>query len=186
MSVEHEKLVLMLDRLVYAKLVEAKAIRRVFREVMKPVRDTVQNAARQHLGTDRRKAWKGVRVITLRKGAGAVVGLLNPKGSVKYLTLFQKPRGGASGIIRNRSRSDKTKINEGLYGKDRAWLLRIVNQGTGDRMAGKNGTLRKTANRGRMTAKKFFASASGPAMKQAEAALAQELGKIIDKVQKTE
>ena len=185
LSVDHREVVLMLDRLVYAKMVEANDIRKVFRKVMTPVRKAVQNAARQNLGTDPRDAWKGVRVITLKKGAGAVVGLLNPfkRGAP---TAYTKPRGGRSGITRNRAVSERTKTVEGYQGKDRAWILRIVNQGTDARFAGTRGTLKRKAYRGVMTAKKFFASASGPAMKQAEAALAQELGKIIDKVQKTE
>lgn len=185
LSVDHREVVLMLDRLVYAKMVEANDIRKVFRKVMTPVRKAVQNAARQNLGTDPRDAWKGVRVITLKKGAGAVVGLLNPfkRGAP---TAYTKPRGGRSGITRNRAVSERTKTVEGYQGKDRAWILRIVNQGTDARFAGTRGTLKRQAYRGVMTARKFFASASGPAMKQAEAALAQELGKIIDKVQKTE
>ena len=75
---------------------------------------------------------------------------------------------------------------EGYEGKDRAWILRIVNQGTIGRFAGtrKPSNLRYTAYRGVITAKKFFGSVSAPAMKQAEKNLAIELGKIIDNVQK--
>jgi hypothetical protein len=74
---------------------------------------------------------------------------------------------------------------EGYFGKDRAWILRIINQGTvnGPRVAGKRGTLKKEANRGELTAKKFF-NAAEPAMKQAERQLATELGKIIENVSK--
>lgn len=185
MSVDYGDVVRTLDRLVYAKMVEAKDIRKVFRKVLTPVRKAVQNAARQNLGTDPREAWKGVRVITLKKGAGAVVGLLNPykRGAP---TAYQKPRGGRSGITRNRAKSDLTVKVEGYQGKDRAWILRIVNQGTEGRYAGTRGTLKKRAYRGAISAKKFFGGASGAAMKQAEAALAKELGKIIDNVQKKE
>lgn len=183
MSVDYGDVVLMLDRLVYARMVETNDIRKVFRKVMAPVRKAVQSAAKQNLGTDPREAWKGVRVITLKKGAGAVVGLLNPykRGAP---TAYMKPRGGRSGIMRNRQKSDRTRMVEGYTGKDRAWILRIVNQGSESRMAGTRGTLKKEANRGAITAKKFFGSVSAPAMKQAEASLAVELGKIIDNVQK--
>lgn len=183
MSVDYRDVVLMLDRLVYAKMVETNDIRKVFRKVMTPVRKAVQAAAKQYLGADPREAWKGVRVITLKKGAGAVVGLLNPykRGAP---TAYVKPRGGRSGITRNRAISDRTRTVEGYAGKDRAWILRIVNQGTDARFAGTRGTLKKKAYRNAITGKKFFASASGAAMKQAEAALAKELGKIIDNVQK--
>lgn len=184
-SIENKEVLLMLDRLVYSKMVETNDIRKVFRKVMSPVRKAVQNAAKQSLGTDPRDAWKGVRVITLKKGAGAVAGLLNPYGGIKSSGIYRKPRGGKSGIIRNRAKSDRTKQVEGYFGKDRAWILRIINQGTvnGPRMAGTRGTLKKEANRGELTAKKFF-NAAEPAMKQAEKNLAVELGKIIEKVQK--
>lgn len=175
----------MLDRLVYSKMVETNDIRKVFRKVMAPVRKVVQDAAKGAIPNDPREAWKGVRVITLKKGAGAVVGLLNPYGGIKSSGIYRKPRGGRSGIIRHRAKSDRTKQVEGYFGKDRAWILRILNQGTvnGPRMAGTRGTLKKKANRGELTAKKFF-NAVEPAMKQAEKNLAVELGKIIDKVQK--
>ena len=184
-SIENKEVLLMLDRLVYSKMVETNDIRKVFRKVMAPVRKVVQNAAKGAIPNDPREAWKGVRVITLKKGAGAVVGLLNPYGGIKSSGIYRKPRGGRSGIIRHRAKSDRTKQVEGYFGKDRAWILRIINQGTvnGPRMAGTRGTLKKEANRGELTAKKFF-NAAEPAMKQAEKNLAIELGKIIDKVQK--
>lgn len=184
-SIENKEVLLMLDRLVYSKMVETNDIRKVFRKVMAPVRKVVQNAAKGAIPNDPREAWKGVRVITLKKGAGAVVGLLNPYGGIKSSGIYRKPRGGRSGIIRHRAKSDRTKQVEGYFGKDRAWILRIINQGTvnGPRMAGTRGTLKKEANRGELTAKKFF-NAAEPAMKQAEKNLAVELGKIIDKVQK--
>lgn len=183
LSVDNKELVLMLDRLVYAKMIKYNDIRKAFRKVLTPVRKAIQNAAKSAIPNDPREAWRGVRVITLKNGAGAVVGLLNPYGPAKMSVLHKKPRGGKSGIIRNREKSDRTKQVEGYFGKDRAWILRIVNQGTTGRFAGTRGTLKKEAYRGVISAKKFFV-ASEPAMKQAERNLAIELGKVIDKVQK--
>lgn len=173
----------MLDRLVYAKMIKTNDIRKVFRKVMTPVRKVIQNAAKTAVPNDPRESWRGVRVITLKNGAGAVVGLLNPFGPARSMVLHRKPRGGKSGIIRNRPKSDRTKQVEGYFGKDRAWILRIVNQGTTGRFAGTRGTLKHKAYRGVISAKKFF-RASEPAMKQAERSLATELGKMIEKVQK--
>lgn len=183
-SVENKEVLLMLDRLVYSKMVKAKDIRAVFRKVMSPVRKTVINAAKQAIPNDPRKAWQGVRVIIDKKGEGAVIGLLNPR-KAGTPTSYEKPRGGRSGIIRNRKKSKRTREVEGYRGKDRAWILRIVNQGTTGRFAGsrKPSNLRFEAYRGVISPKKFFKSAD-VAMKQAEKNLAVELGKIIDKVQK--
>ena len=49
----------------------------------------------------------------------------------------------------------------------------------GPREAGTRGTLKKTANRGKLSAKRFFDRAEA-AMKQASQSLATELGKIIE------
>lgn len=183
-SIDNKEVLLTLDRLVYSKMVKAKDIRSVFRKVMSPVSKVVKTSARQAIPNDPRKSWKGVRVIIDMKGEGAVIGLLNPR-RVGTPTSYKKPRGGKSGIIRNRRKSKRTREVEGYQGKDRAWILRIVNQGTTGRFAGsrRQGYLRYEAYRGVITPKKFFNSAE-PAMKQAEKNLAIELGKIIDKVQK--
>ena len=183
-SVDNKEVLLALDRLVYSKMVKAKDIRSVFRKIMSPVRTVVVNAAKQAIPFDPRKSWKGVRVIIDKKGEGAVVGLLDPR-KAGTPSSYQKPRGGKSGIIRNRKKSKRTKDVEGYAGKDRAWILRIVNQGTIGRFAGtrKPSNLRYTAYRGVIKPKNFF-NAAKPAMKQAEAALGKELGKIIDNVQK--
>lgn len=183
LSVDNRELVLMLDNLVYANLIKTNDIRKVFRKVMTPVRKTIQTAAKGAIPNDPRNAWQGVRVITLKKGAGAVIGLLDPGGPARSSVLHRKPRGGKSGIIRNRSKSDRTKQVEGYFGKDRAWILRIVNQGTDGRFAGSRGTLKKEAYRGVIKPKKFFRVAE-PAMKQAERSFANELGNLIEKVSK--
>lgn len=183
-SIENKEVLLMLDRLVYSKLVRAKDIRKVFRKVMSPVRKVVVTAARQAIPNDPRKSWQGVRVIIDKKGEAAVIGLLNPR-KAGTPSSYNKPRGGKSGIIRHRKKSKRTKDVEGYQGKDRAWILRIVNQGTTGRFAGtrKPSNLKYEAYRGVITAKKFFRSAE-PAMKQAERQLATELGKIIENVSK--
>lgn len=187
MSVDNRDVVMMLERLVYERLVEANDIRKVFRKVMTPVRKAAQQAARSAISVDPREAWKGARVITLKKGAGAVVGLLNPFGAARSMSLYRKPRGGKSGITRKREISERTRQVEAYTGKDRAWILRILNQGTvnGARFAGKRGTLKKEAHRGVITAKKFFKAAE-PAMKNAERELIKELGKVIEKTAKKE
>ena len=182
MSVDNRELVQTLDRLVYQELVKANDVRKVFRKVMTPVRKTAQAAAKSAIPNDPRNAWQGVRVITLKKGAGAVVGLLNPY-NVSSMRLYTKPKGGKSGITRKRSISKHTKQTESYYGKDRAFILRILNQGTTPRFAGMLGTLKTRANRGVITGKKFFRSVE-PAMKQAEQNLAKELGIIIEKASK--
>lgn len=185
LEVDNRAFVEMLERLQYQNLVKSSDIRKVFAKVAKPVKKTVQQGTRASMRTDRRKASKAVRVITLKGGKGVVVGLLNPRKAGNAMSVPQKATGGKSGIRRHRKRSARTNQVDGYRGADRAWLLRIVNQGTvnGPREAGTRGTLKKTANRGELTAKRFFDRAEA-GMKQASKSLAEELGKIIEKRQK--
>ena len=182
LQVDNREFVAMLERLQYENLVKSSDVRRVFAKVAKPVKVSVQQGARSAMRSDPRKAWKAVRVITLKGGKGVVVGLLNPRKAGNAMSVPQKATGGKSGIRRHRKRSARTNQVDGYQGADRAWLLRIINQGTvnGPRMAGTRGTLKKEANRGELTAKRFFDRADS-GMKQASQSLASELGKIIEK-----
>ena len=181
LEVDNREFVAMCERLKYENLVRTADIRKVFARVAKPVKQTVQQGARGAMKKDPRKAWKGVRVITLKGGKGVVVGLLNPRKAGKvidwksYLT-----RGGESGIIRNRKRSQRTIAVDNYEGADRAFILRFINLGTIGRTAGTRLRKIKPAYRGYLSAKRFFDRAE-PAMKQASANLGTELGKIIEK-----
>lgn len=179
LSVDNREFVEMLERLQYEEMVKTSDIRKVFAKVAKPVKTSVQRGARSAMKSDPRKAWKGVRVITLKKGKGVVVGLLDPK-KAGTMMITRNAKGGKSGIIRRRPRSKRTNAVDGYQGADRSFILRMHNQGTVDREAGTRGTLKKTARRGSLRAKGFFARAEG-GMKQASQSLAQELGKIIEK-----
>jgi hypothetical protein len=185
LSVDNREFVEMCERLKYSNIAKDSDIRKAFAKVAKPVKQTVQQAARSSMRTDRRKASKAVRIITLKKGQGVVVGLLNPRKAGNAMAVPPRPTGGKSGIRRHRKRSERTNQVDGYRGADRAWLLRIINQGTvnGPRKAGTRGTLKKLANRGDLSAKRFFDRAEA-AMQQASKSLAAELGKIIDKKQK--
>lgn len=185
LQVDNRDFVEMLDRLRYENLVKSSDVRKVFTKVAKPVKQSVQQGARSSMKKDPRKAWKGVRVITLKGGKGVVVGLLNPRKAGNAMAVGSNSTGGKSGIRRKRKRSARTNQVDGYQGADRSFILRIVNQGTknGPRDAGTRGTLKKTANRGEITAKRFFdRAASG--MQRASQQLSVELGKIIEQKSK--
>lgn len=183
LSVDNREFVEMCDRLRYEGLVRSADIRKVFARVAKPVKVDVQRAARSVLGRDRRKAWKGVRVITLKKGKGVVVGLLNPRKAGNAMAVGGNSTGGRSGIRRKRKRSARTNQVDGYQGADRSFILRMHNQGTESRYAGtRDGNMRK-AHRGRLTARRFFDRAEA-GMQRASQSLAQELGKIIEQKSK--
>lgn len=185
LSVDSKAVVEQLERLMYAKLVDTKPIRAAYRRAVLPVKKAVQDKFLATVKEDPRDTYKAVRIITLKRGAGVVVGLLDPRGAAKSMSIYRRPRGGKSGIVRRRKRSDRTNQVDGYIGADRAWLMRIVNQGTvnGPRKAGTRGTLRKPANRGELSAKKFF-MAGEQAMKTAERTFIDEIKKIIEKTSK--
>lgn len=183
LSVDNREFVAMCERLRYEGLVRSADIRKVFARVAKPVKVDVQRAARSVLGRDRRKAWKGVRVITLKKGQGVVVGLLNPRKAGNAMAVGGNSTGGRSGITRKRKRSARTNQVDGYQGADRSFILRMHNQGTDTRMAGSRDGNMREANRGRLTARKFFDRAEA-GMQRASQSLAQELGKIIEQKSK--
>lgn len=180
LSVDNREFVDMCERLSYENVVKNSDIRRVFAKVAKPVKQTVQQGARAAMKKDPRKAWKAVRVITLKDGKGVVVGLLNPRKAGNAMAVPSKATGGKSGIRRNRKRSARTNQVDGYQGADRAFILRMHNQGTEARFAGTRDGNMKRAHRGLLTARRFFDRAE-PAMKQASQSLATELGKIIEK-----
>ena len=183
LQVDNRDFVEMLDRLRYENLVKSSDVRKVFAKVAKPVKQSVQQGARSSMKKDPRKAWKGVRVITLKGGKGVVVGLLNPKKAGNAMAVGSNSTGGKSGIRRKRKRSARTNQVDGYQGADRSFILRMHNQGTESRMAGTRDGNMKAANRGRLTAKRFFdRAASG--MQRASQQLSVELGKIIEQKSK--
>lgn len=179
LSADDREFVAMCERLRYDGLAKDGDIRRAFGRVMKPVRRTVTQAAKGAMRQDPRKAWKGVRVITLKKGQGVVIGLLNPRKA--GATVATAPaNGGKSGIRRKRKRSKRTNDVDGYRGADRSFILRMVNQGTTVRFAGTRSPGMKRAHRGKLTAKRFFDRAE-PALRQAVPRLGEELMTIIEK-----
>ena len=183
LQVDNRDFVEMLDRLRYENLVKSSDVRKVFAKVAKPVKQSVQQGARSSMKKDPRKAWKGVRVITLKGGKGVVVGLLNPRKAGNAMAVGSNSSGGKSGIRRHRKRSARTNQVDGYQGADRSFILRMHNQGTESRMAGTRDGNMKAANRGRLTAKRFFdRAASG--MQRASQQLSVELGKIIEQKSK--
>lgn len=179
LEVDNRAFVDMLERLRYENLVKSSDIRRVFAKVAKPVKLSVQQGFRSSVKSDPRKAWKGVRIITLKGGKGVVVGLLNPRKAGNAMAVGSRSTGGRSGIRRHRKRSARTNQVDGYQGADRSFILRMQNQGTEIRFAGTRDGNMKRAKRGLLPGKPFFNRAEA-GMKQASQSLAQELGKIIE------
>lgn len=169
----------MIKRLSYDEILKKKDVRKAVRQSLTPARKAVQQAARAALGSDPRKAYLGVKLLVYKRGNGGNISLLSQRGTGKTTT-YARVKGGRSGIVRNRSRSRRTEQIDGYQGRDRAFILRFMNEGTAPRSAftrerSKNG---KTANRGALSGKNFFAVSDG-AVEQSARTLAERMEKMI-------
>jgi hypothetical protein len=143
-----------------------KRIQKIIREELKDAAKRLREDAKYELKEDPRKAFRAVKTSIYRKILGGNVSILNPRRAgaryqlVRPRKLDQNPRqrGG-----NRRKRSERTNAIDSYFGKDRAFILRFVNNGTNDRQT-------RYGNRGRI-------SVSGnwfPNMGQKELELAAE------------
>lgn len=153
-------------------------LKKLIRNEIKNVAKNLRRDVRQVMQEDPRKAYRAIKSTVYRRILGANVSILNPrKAGARYMLvrdrkLDQNPnqRGG------NRvTRSERTNQVDSYFGRDRAWILRFLNSGTSDRMAGSRGG-RLSGNRGSITARNWF---DRMASWQMDAA-ADNLGKLIE------
>ena len=145
-----------------------KALQKLINKALSDVRPEVVSRIRNSLNTDPREAARSVRRITYRKILGGDLNIRNKKRKAGQMNSHEPPRklqphqrGG------NRvPRSQRTNQVMHYGPSDRGWILRIVNSGTSERMAGtKNGRL--SGNRGSIAARNFFRGAAEPALMRA-------------------
>ena len=155
-----------------------KALQKLIDQALAEVRPQVLSAIRGQLGEDPREAVRSVRRITYRKILGGDLNIKDMKRKAGQPTTYEPARKlhtgqrGGNRVPRGR-RTDQVMH----YGpNDRGWILRMVNSGTGRRMAGtRNGRL--SGNRGSIAARHFFKNAAEPAIARA----ASILGEMIDR-----
>ena len=152
------------------------ALRKLVQQVIKEARNEVVNSLHFDNG-DPRGAAHSIRRAVYKKILGANINIYNRRKSAGKPTTYEPPRTlrphqqGGNRVPRGR-RTD-TVMHYGPV--DRAWILRIVNSGTTDRMAGTRGG-RLGGNRGAIAARNFFASKGQPAMVRA----VDNLANLID------
>jgi hypothetical protein len=162
-----------------------KALQKLINKVLTEVRPDVVSRIRNSLNTDPREAARSVRRITYRQILGGDLNIRNKKRKAGQPNTYEPPRklqphqrGG------NRvPRSQRTNQVMHYGPSDRGWILRIVNSGTAERMAGtRNGRLH--GNRGAIAPRNFFRSAAEPALMRAVDNLAalidSELTKMLN------
>lgn len=145
-----------------------KAVQDIVRSVLKQLRNDLSNAARSNILSDPRDAYKAVRYTVYKRILGGNVNILSPRrarSGTEYRkagTLQPHQRGG------NRCpRTQRTEDLDSYYGKDRGFVLRFLNTGTGPRTS-------RYGNRGSIEARNWFNSSINMD------AAAEQIGILVD------
>lgn len=154
-----------------------KVLQKLIRKALMEVRPQLVSAARGAMGSDPRGAAQGIRTSVYKKILGGNVNILNMRKKTGSPTSYEPPRKlqphqrGGNRVPRGK-RTD-TVMHYGPH--DRQWILRFINSGTSERMAGTRGG-RLSGNRGSIAARNFFGSAASSALAKA----ADNLATLID------
>lgn len=176
-----------------------RRINDVLRQVIKEARKDVSDDANAVLKNDPRNAYKAVRSAVYKRILGGQVNILQ-KRKAGSPTNYRKPMKGLPKRGGNRwGRSQRTIALEGYEGADRGFILRFWNAGTTDRgivsYTDRTGTRHSlgsassqniktkalTGNRGAITARNWFGSASHAALEKASLQLQELIDRIIAK-----
>ena len=154
-----------------------KALQKLIRKALMEVRPELVSAARGAMGSDPRGAAHGIRLSVYKKILGGNVNILNMRKKAGKPTTYEPPRKlqphQRGGNRVPRGERTNTVMHYGPH--DRQWILRFINSGTSDRMAGTRGG-RLSGNRGSIAARNFFGSAGSSALTKA----ADNLATLID------
>jgi hypothetical protein len=154
-----------------------KVLQTLIRKALMDVRPQLVAAARGAMGSDPRGAAQGIRTSVYKKILGGNVNILNMRKKTGTPTGYEPPRKlqphqrGGNRVLRGERTN--TVMHYGPH--DRQWILRFINSGTSERMAGTRGG-RLSGNRGSIAARNFFSSAGERALAQA----ADNLAMLID------
>ena len=154
-----------------------KVLQTLIRKALMDVRPQLVAAARGAMGSDPRGAAQGIRTSVYKKILGGNVNILNMRKKTGTPTSYEPPRKlqphqrGGNRVLRGERTN--TVMHYGPH--DRQWILRFINSGTSERMAGTRGG-RLSGNRGNIAARNFFSSAGERALAQA----ADNLAMLID------
>ena len=161
------------------------ALRKLVQQVIKDARNQVVNSLHFDNG-DPRGAAHSIRRVVYKKILGANINIYDRRRSAGKPSTYEPPRklreGQRGGNRVPRGTRTDTVMHYGPA--DRSWILRIVNSGTADRMAGTRGG-RLSGNRGAIAPRNFFSTKGMPAMERAVNNLANliddELMNILNK-----
>ena len=154
-----------------------KALQKLIRKAIMDVRKDAVSAVGRALDSDPRGAAHGIRTAVYKKILGGNMNILNMRRKAGKPTTYEPPRKlqphQRGGNRVPRGARTNTVMHYGPH--DRGWILRIINSGTSDRMAGTRGG-RLSGNRESIAARNFFRGAGERALTKA----ADNLANLID------
>lgn len=171
-----------LDKLLMTNPSMKKLVHRILSKVLQAARTKTSKDSKSVLRNDPRQAYRAVKRTVYRRILGGAISILakrrasNTRVEVKKDRKLRPGQRGGNRMVRG----EKTKRLDSYFGSDRGFILRFVNAGTKQRLAGLIGKKQKTmsfANRGSISARHWFASSSQRNMEAA----AQQFCELIDK-----
>lgn len=160
----------------YNSTTEAK-VEEVVRKVLGEVRRSMQDAARGVMDSDPRSAYKAVRSMVYRRVLGGNVSILDGRRGRGVLTIYEPPRRLRPGQWggNRRVRSERTARLMSYQGRDRAFILRFINNGT-------KGRNTRYGFRGAITGRDWFGQRSQNEMEAASVRICQMIDKYLAQV----
>ena len=157
-------------------ITEAK-VEEVVRKVLGEVRRSMQDAARGVMQSDPRSAYKAVRSMVYRRVLGGNVSILDGRRRGGVLSVYEPPRKLRPGQWggNRRVRSERTARLMSYQGRDRAFILRFLNNGTSGRST-------RYGYRGAITGRDWFGKRSQKEMEAASVRICQMIDKYLAQV----
>lgn len=153
-----------------------KYARQLMRAALRKGLKNLTQSAKASLPADPRDAYKAVRMAAYRRMVGGNLNILQRRKATNQRSTYQpvrKLREGQRGGNRM-AESARTKQLRSYYGKDRGFVLRFLNSGTGER------STRFHANRGRIGARGWFSNAGARAVGVTAQQFSEDLAELYE------
>ena len=144
-----------LENLSYDNINMQATKKKIVDKELSAVKKATQKAAKSSMQSDPRQAFKAIRVMKYKRIFGGNVNILSPRKGATYVV-------GSTLTYRRRNRyiSSRTKQLYNYAGPSRSFVLRFIEGGTQNRIAGSKGNKRGgSGNRGKIKARDFMATA---------------------------
>lgn len=157
-----------------------KKLTAIIRKFLNKVKNDVSSDVRNTIDNDPRQAYRAIRMAVYRRILGGNINILQKRRSSGMRSMYEPPRKlrpGQRGGNRV-PRGARTQQVMDYMGSNRGFILRFLNSGTGQRMAGNRGG-RLRGNRGSVRPRNFFNPSSVRAIAKDMDYLVAEVDKLI-------